>query len=69
MPSTRTTAGAVWPARLIAEAERWFAEDQGVQVWAALIHARNAPSRALFARLGYGEADVVYVSKRSAEDA
>jgi GNAT superfamily N-acetyltransferase len=56
-------------ARLIAEAERWFVEDQGLQVWAALIEAWNASSRALFARLGYGQGDVVYVSKRSAEEA
>jgi GNAT superfamily N-acetyltransferase len=56
-------------ARLIAEAERWFVEDQGLQVWAALIEAGNAPSRALFDRLGYGQGDVVYLSKRSAEDA
>ena len=55
-------------ARLIAEAERWFVEDQGLQVWAALIEAENAPSRALFDRLGYWQGDVVYVSKRSAED-
>ncbi len=56
-------------ARLVKEAERWFVDDQGLQIWAALIEGWNAPSRALFGRLGYGQADVVYVSKRIADDA
>jgi N-acetylglutamate synthase len=56
-------------ARLIAEAERWFLEDQGLQVWSALIESSNAASRSLFERLGYGQVDVVYVTKRTAPDA
>jgi N-acetylglutamate synthase len=56
-------------ARLVAEAERWFLEDQGLQVWSALIETWNTPSRALFEHLGYGQVDVVYVTKRTAPDA
>lgn len=54
---------------LIAEAERWFTQDQGLEVWAALIEGYNQASQALFAALGYGRPDVVYVSKRMREDA
>ncbi len=50
---------------LISDAERWFQQDVGLEVWAALIEGGNGPSRALFAQLGYGDADVVYVSKRT----
>lgn len=48
---------------LVAEAERWFREEVGVEVFSALIHTHNDPSRALFAGLGYETADVVYVRK------
>jgi GNAT superfamily N-acetyltransferase len=52
-------------ARLIAEAERWFMEELGLEVWAALIEGRNATSLALFEHVGYARGDVVYVSKRT----
>ncbi len=54
---------------LIAEAERWFYEDLGLEVWAALIESGNHASRALFEELGYQELDVVYVTKRTRPDA
>jgi GNAT superfamily N-acetyltransferase len=56
-------------ARLIAEAERWFVEDQGLEIWAALIEGENRDSQALFAALDYRRHDVVYVSKRTRPDA
>ena len=52
-------------ARLIAEAERWFTEDVGLEIWAALIEGENPDSQALFAALDYRRHDVVYVSKRT----
>ena len=52
-------------ARLVAEAERWFVEDQGLEIWAALIEGENQDSQALFAVLDYRRHDVVYVSKRT----
>jgi GNAT superfamily N-acetyltransferase len=52
-------------ARLVGEAERWFCQELGLEVWAALIEAGNEASLALFAQLGYQPADVVYVSKRT----
>jgi ribosomal protein S18 acetylase RimI-like enzyme len=51
--------------RLIAEAERWFAQEIGLEVWAALIEQENAASQALFESIGYGRHDLVYVSKRT----
>jgi GNAT superfamily N-acetyltransferase len=51
--------------RLIAEAERWFRDDLGIEVWAALIEGDNSPSLALFCDAGYGSGDIVYVSKRT----
>jgi N-acetylglutamate synthase len=50
--------------RLVAEAERWFVEDQGLEIWAALIEGANRDSQALFDALDYHRHDVVYVSKR-----
>ena len=50
---------------LMAEAERWFREDVGLEVWAALIEKGNLPSQALFQDLGYERHDLVYVSKRT----
>ena len=50
---------------LIAEAERWFREDLGLEVWAALIEKGNLSSQALFQDLGYERYDLVYVSKRT----
>ena len=50
---------------LIAEAERWFREDVGLEVWAALIEKGNPASLALFRDLGYQRLDLVYVSKRT----
>lgn len=56
-------------SRLIAEAERWFTADLGLEVWAALIENENAASLALFDHLGFRRHEVVYVSKRSRADA
>jgi GNAT superfamily N-acetyltransferase len=55
--------------RLVAEAERWFVEDQGLEIWAALIEGENQDSQALFAALDYRRHDVVYVSKRTRPEA
>ena len=49
--------------RLVEASERWFNDEIGVEVSAALIHAHNDASRALFDALGYEEIDVVYVRK------
>jgi RimJ/RimL family protein N-acetyltransferase len=54
---------------LVAEAERWFSEDLGLEVWAALIEEENVASLRLFDRLGYHRHDIVYVSKRTREGA
>jgi ribosomal protein S18 acetylase RimI-like enzyme len=51
--------------RLIAEAERWFTEELGLEVWAALIERENTASQAFFESMGYGRHDLVYVSKRT----
>jgi N-acetylglutamate synthase len=56
-------------ARLVAEAERWFVEDQGLEIWAALIEGENRDSQTLFAALDYHRHDVVYVSKRTRPEA
>jgi GNAT superfamily N-acetyltransferase len=55
--------------RLLAEAERWFTVDLGLEVWAALIAAGNHASLALFEDAGYEPHEVVYVSKRTRVDA
>ncbi len=55
--------------RLVAEAERWFTQDVGLEVWAALIERHNAASMALFDELDYERPDVVYLSKRMSQDA
>jgi N-acetylglutamate synthase len=55
--------------RLVAEAERWFVEDQGLEIWAALIEGANRDSQALFDTLDYHRHDVVYVSKRTRPEA
>jgi GNAT superfamily N-acetyltransferase len=52
-------------SRLVAEAERWFVEEQGLEIWAALIEGENRDSQALFEALDYRHHDVVYVSKRT----
>jgi GNAT superfamily N-acetyltransferase len=54
---------------LIAEAERWFTADIGLEIWAALIEGENHASQAFFDVLGYRRHDVVYVSKRMRETA
>jgi N-acetylglutamate synthase len=54
---------------LVAEAERWFVEEQGLEIWAALIEGENRDSQALFGALDYKRHDVVYVSKRTRPDA
>jgi len=48
---------------LVVEGERWFNEDVGIDVTAALIHSHNYDSRALFEELGYEAVDVVYLRK------
>ena len=55
--------------RLVGEAERWFVEDQGLEIWAALIESENRDSQSLFAALDYRRHDVVYVSKRTRPEA
>ncbi len=55
--------------RLVAEAERWFVEEQGLEIWAALIEGENRDSQALFDALDYRRHDVVYVSKRTRAEA
>lgn len=55
--------------RLVVAAERWFAQDLGLEVWAALVAHHNTASLALFDALGYGRPDVVYVSQRTRSDA
>ena len=54
---------------LVAEAERWFRDDVGLEIFAALIEEENAASLALFEALGYGRPRVAYVSKRTHPDA
>ncbi len=55
--------------RLVAEAERWFTQDLSLEVWAALVERHNVPSMTLFEELGYERPDVVYISKRTRQDA
>lgn len=55
--------------RLVTEAERWFTQDLGLDIWAALIEGDNHDSQALFAALGFRQHDVVYVSRRTRSDA
>jgi GNAT superfamily N-acetyltransferase len=57
-------------ARLVAEAERWFLEDVGLEVFSALIADSNAASLAFFESAGYSRHNyVVYVSKKTRPDA
>ncbi len=56
-------------AQLLAEAERWFTEDVGLDVWAALIETENRASQALFQSVGYRQHELVYVSKRTRPEA
>jgi ribosomal protein S18 acetylase RimI-like enzyme len=51
--------------QLVTEAERWFAQELGLEVWAALIERENTASQVLFEHMGYGSHDLVYVSKRT----
>jgi GNAT superfamily N-acetyltransferase len=55
--------------RLVAEAERVFREELGLEVFAALIEAGNDASLATFAALGYADHGVHYVSRRARPDA
>jgi GNAT superfamily N-acetyltransferase len=56
--------------RLITEAERWFLEDVGLEVWSALIAEDNATSLAFFESAGYSRRDyIIYVSKKTRPDA
>ena len=54
---------------LVKEAERWFTQDLGLEIWAALIEQENVASQVLFDRLSYRSLDLQYVSKRVREDA
>jgi GNAT superfamily N-acetyltransferase len=65
-PAYRRRGLARW---LIAEAERWFTQEVGLEVWAALIEQDNTTSQALFEHMGYGRHDLVYVSKRTRPEA
>lgn len=56
-------------SRLVAEAERWFTQELGLEIWAALIEGDNEPSLQLFDALGYQRHNVVYVSKRTRPEA
>jgi GNAT superfamily N-acetyltransferase len=56
-------------AALVDEAERWFTEDVGLEVWAALIESDNTASRSLFRALGFQQLDIVYVTKRTRPEA
>jgi N-acetylglutamate synthase len=55
--------------RLVVEAERWFTQELGLEVWAALIERDNLASQALFEQMGYGCHDIVYMSKRTRPEA
>lgn len=56
--------------RLVAEAERWFYEDLGLEVYSALIAEHNAASLAFFESAGYSRHNyIVYVSKKTRSDA
>ena len=54
---------------LVEECERWFREEMGLEVYAALIEGENTDSQALFARLGYAQPHIVYVSRRARPEA
>ena len=54
---------------LVAEAERWFVQDLGLEVWAVLVEEENAESQALFKGLGFHRHNLVYMSKRMRSDA
>ncbi len=54
---------------LVEESERWFHDDLGLEVYAALIEGENVDSQALMAHLGYTTHDVLYVSKRARPEA
>ncbi|MCX7706744.1 MAG: GNAT family N-acetyltransferase [Anaerolineae bacterium] len=56
-------------SRLVTEAERWFTQELGLEIWAALIEGDNEPSLQLFEALGYQRHNVVYVSKRTRPEA
>jgi N-acetylglutamate synthase len=55
--------------RLVVEAERWFVQEIGLEVWAALIEQHNEGSLLLFEELGYERPELVYVSKRTRNNA
>lgn len=55
--------------RLVDEAERWFTQELGLEVWAALIEGDNRDSQRFFAALGFRSHDVIYVSKRTRPEA
>lgn len=54
---------------LLAESERWFTEELGLEVWAALVEGDNLASLAMFDESGYRRYDLVYASKRICPDA
>lgn len=65
-PEHRRRGLARW---LVGEAERWFTQDLGLEVWAALIEGNNRESQALFAALGFQTLDVRYVTRRTRAEA
>jgi len=54
---------------LVAEAERWFVQDLGLEVWAVLVEEENVASQGLFEHLGFQRHSLVYMSKRLRSDA
>ncbi len=55
-------------SRLIEEAERWFREDVGLDIWSALITPDNHASQAFFRANGYEETSMIYARKRVNSD-
>lgn len=54
---------------LVMESERWFRQELGLEVFAALILEDNDPSLTLFEALGYQRLPVAYVTRRTRPEA
>jgi ribosomal protein S18 acetylase RimI-like enzyme len=54
-------------SRLVRECERGLRK-HGLEMFAALIDSENAPSRALFSKLGYTSSDILYYRVKDHED-
>jgi ribosomal protein S18 acetylase RimI-like enzyme len=53
--------------RLVSEVENWF-EESGLEIFACIIERNNVISVELFDKLGYGEWDGRYFSKRKSSE-